>query len=97
MTNPPDRWTLTIDFDTADIQATTDPELTFPRDECSRVIAFISEHWDLLPEDIQEMAEWTPTRLVVHFEQLDFATTVVNWLGFETVPKSVTITRNETR
>jgi hypothetical protein len=92
-----ERWTLTVEFDDQETQSTADPELTFPRDECSQVIAFIGEHWGLMPEDIQEMATWTPERLVIQFEQLDFATTVVNWLGLETIPKSITITRNETR
>jgi hypothetical protein len=99
MTNPPDRWTLTVEFDDLDTQAKTDPELTFPHDECSLLIRFIGDNWNLLPEQIQEMAEWTPnrTRLVLQLEALEFAASVMNWIGFHTVPKSVTITRNETR
>jgi hypothetical protein len=92
-----DRWALTVVFDDLETQTAADPELIFPGDECSSLIGFIGDHWGLLPEQVQEIAEWTPTRVVLQLESLEFVSTVTNWLGFHTVPQSITITRNENR
>ena len=91
------RWTLTVVFDDLKTQTTADPELTFPHDECSSLIGFLGDHWGLLPEEVQEIAEWTSTRMVLQLESLEFVSTVTNWLGFHAVPQSITITRNEDR
>lgn len=97
MTVETDRWTLTIDFDTLSDQERANPALAFPNDECSRLIAHVSEQWGILPEELLDMLEWTPTRAVFRFGVLDYARTIMDWLTTHTVPKSATLIRNNER
>jgi hypothetical protein len=93
----PDRWALTIHFDDLRTQEKTHPDLAFPRDECSRLIAFITEAWGLSPEELQSIAEWGPSRITLHLDELEFAIQVMQWLGSESIPQSVLLRRNESR
>jgi hypothetical protein len=93
----PDHWTVTIQFDDLATQEQVSPELTFPYDELSSLIAHVSQKWDLLPEELADLAEWTPTRITFQLEILDFVQTVMDWVCSHCVPKSVTITRNRER
>jgi hypothetical protein len=98
MTQPePDCWALTIHFDDLAVQEKTDPELAFPQDECSRLIAYLIELWGLLPETFQEIAEWDANRITLHLDTLQSATEVMHWIGTYTVPQSVLLRRNESR
>jgi hypothetical protein len=92
-----DRWTLTIEFDDLKTQSTVDPELTFPHDECSSLIAYIGDLWGMLPEQPTEIAEWTSTRITLQLDNLEFVGALVDWVSHNTVPQNITVTRNEPR
>lgn len=92
-----DRWTLTVEFDPLETQQRADPDLAFPRDECSRVIAHLLKKWGLLPEELQETAEWTSTRLTVTSDVLDPLAVALGFITMHTVPTAVRLIRDSER
>lgn len=92
-----DEWTLVIEFDDLPVQAKADPELTFPRDECSRLIAHLLKVWAMLPEQLEEVAEWTSTKITLQLDDMAYVGHVLEWLVGDSVPKSVVLTRNGER
>jgi hypothetical protein len=91
------RWVLIVTFDPPDVQEKCSPELAFPYDECSRLIAFIGQEWDLLPEEIQDIATWNPSGATLQLDQMEFVGTVLQWLAYHTVPQTINVIRNEER
>lgn len=92
------RWTLTVIFDEPKDQETTDPELFFPNDESTKFITFLTRTWGLMPEELM-MADvsFTGTRIVVHFDSLDYIQNPLRNLLMSAIPQSITLTRNEAR
>lgn len=91
----PRRWSLRVEFDPVETQVDRDPENAFPKDESSRFVAFLTERWGLLPEDLEEEVDWTPTTVVANADVLDYYSETLEWLTMCAIPKSISLTRNE--
>lgn len=92
-----DNWTLRIQYDDLETQMHADPELRFPNDECSRLIGHLTKTWGILPEDFQEIAEWTTTRITFELETLSSIRDVLDWVATDSVPKTIALIRNKER
>lgn len=91
------RWVLHAEFDELGVQEAHDPELAFPLDECSALIAHLCNVWCLSPEELQEFIEWTSVSVKVHADVFDQLQDPLQYLLMNSVPKKITITRNEER
>lgn len=89
------KWTVEVEFDELDLQAARNPEYVSPNDECSRVIGSLIDAWAIPPEDLKEFAEWTTSRLALQLDFFDEVEYVVRALWGYSMPKSVTVTRND--
>lgn len=88
-------WTLTVEFDDPKEQIERDPENAFPYDEGSRFIAFLCEHWSLLPDELDDtsLIEWSQTKVVLRPEVLDYIVEPTEWILMHTVPKRMELSR----
>lgn len=86
-------WRIEVEFDSLEVQAAKDPENGFPGDDVSRTVAFISREWALCPEELQEIAQWTDTTLVIESEIIDAFDEVLHHLVMGTSPKKIIVER----
>jgi len=88
-----DRWVLVVELRTREEQVESDPELTFPNDEASRIVRRVTDLWHLLPEQVEECVRWTDTRLEVTGEILDYFLDLLPWVMMETIPLRLELSR----
>lgn len=91
-----DKWLLTIKFDDLKIQEERDPELAFPNDELSQTVTKLMAIWGGLPEEFQEDASWNDILIEVTFDNLQYIADFMTWLVSETIPRTVSLTREDT-
>lgn len=91
------RWVLRVVFDDLIVQEEHDPELAFPTDECSQFISYLCTVWHEPLEDLHEFVDWTSTEISVYVDMFDSLDVLLQYLTMRSVPKSITITRNEER
>lgn len=86
---------LHVHFNDLETQRRRDAELVFPYDEASLFVARIRHEWNLLPEELQELATWTDRCVVVDVQVLDMLIELVPWLLMHTVFTELYLTRVE--
>jgi hypothetical protein len=88
-----ERWILEVTFDPPNVQAHANPELTFPYDEVSRFVTYLSEYWSLLPEELQEFVRWDNVKLTATAELIDNFVEPLRFLMMHMVPQEFTLRR----
>lgn len=89
------QWVLVVEFDPIDVQEARDPENAFPRDDMSRFVHYLGEHWDLEPEDFKnpDLCVWDGDRITLYPEVLDQAAGPIEWLLMHSIPTRLELTR----
>ncbi len=95
----PERWVLHCGFDSLADQQESDPELAYPNDEVSRFVAFIGEQWGMITEDLMDYVRFSHEGnwVDVQCDVIDPFQDILTWLVLHTSPRSVTLTRTQSR
>jgi hypothetical protein len=88
-----EKWLLTIELDTLEAQYERDPENVFPNAEAERIIAIVTKHWSLLPEDLEECCKWTDTKVELTGDVMDYFVELLPEIMMRTVPLRIELTR----
>jgi hypothetical protein len=91
------RWVMRVAFDSLYIQEMTDPELAFPNDEVSQLIAFLREDWGIPVEELSQFVEWSEQKVTIRTDVLDNLSTVSEWILLHTIPTYMLIKRETAR
>lgn len=92
------RVVLEFEFAPLKEQEEDDIENTWPHDYVSMMVAEVGRTFGGLPEELQEVCDWTETTLVVTTEYLDgFLSDLIQFAMDSTIPRKMTLTIDDYR
>jgi hypothetical protein len=92
-----DRWTLIVEFDSIQETIRTN-NYEGGVGEAGEFYSFLREYWGSMdPEELDECIVWKDETVTATTDIIDSLSEPIKWIMAYSVPKSMTLTRNESR
>lgn len=93
-----ERWSLFLEFDPYEVQAQPGREMLNPLGDRAALEAFVLREFGGLPEELPEIwLDHEDGRIEISTGILDFQCKIMDWVCMHTIPRKMSLERNEDR